>query len=122
MYSRTGLPLDTMYPSLNFMLLARCARSLPDTITSQPFAPAQQTTGLPCQAFGKQNSKQCLPMPEELEARTAFHHEAQHSVAGAAHSQATQQLVAHGLRLCHSAQPAVGDLRVNCAKVTRKMG
>ena len=39
MYSRTGLPDEIMYPSLNFIALPRWPRSLPDTTTSQPLAP-----------------------------------------------------------------------------------
>lgn len=43
MYSVTGWPEETMYPSLNFMDLARAARSFPDTMTSQPLAPDSMT-------------------------------------------------------------------------------
>lgn len=35
-YCLTGFPDEIMYPSLNFIVLARCARSLPDTETEQP--------------------------------------------------------------------------------------
>ena len=41
--SRTGWPEWIMKPSVNFIDLARAARSLPETMTSQPLAPDSMT-------------------------------------------------------------------------------